>query len=140
MLNWTHKSFASKWKVLVLCCSLGSPVCRQETYSRLFIQRNEKICFSLSWFSAHHYGLWWLLLNLFHSLHSFYKPQVGKSIIQIYGQSERTVLIQLLKVKLTTQEMHPNKHINVCVGRRRRGRRIFNLMDYFACCYKSAAV
>lgn len=38
--------------------------------------------------------------TLFHSLHSFYKPQVGKSIIQIYVQSERTLLIQLLKVKL----------------------------------------
>lgn len=38
--------------------------------------------------------------TLFHSLHSFYRPQVGKSIIQIYVQSDRTVLIQLLKVKL----------------------------------------
>lgn len=79
--------------------------------------------------------------TLFHSLHSFYKPQVGKSIVQIYGQSESTVLIQLPKSQVDrAQEMHPNKcNINVCVGCRMRSRRIFNLMDYFACCYKSAA-
>lgn len=38
--------------------------------------------------------------TLLHSLHSFYKTPVMESIIQIYVQSERTVLILLLKVNL----------------------------------------